>query len=533
MDDRQIQSTDVASGGVAEPEMPAAMPPDRYRRLVENSLGLICAHDLAGNLLFVNSAAARALGYAPEEGIGRKLVEFLAPSTRHLFAAYLARIRENRVDEGLMRVIDRLGRERVWMYRNTRSEEAGERPFVIGHAIDITERVALEQSLRMGEQEIRNAFSALELRFQERTDDLVAVNTGMREQILERQRERTRWGEPAPESNDHVHQLVDAAPVMLWVAGADGRRTYFNRRWVEFTGCSPDPASNRDWLDSVHPDDRPRLVAACTLAQSRRESFRIEYRLRRHDGELRWVLDAGAPRIAADAAFDGYIGSCIDISEHKGFQEVLGKLSRRLMDAQEQERAWIARELRDDFAQRAVGLAMQLHNFAQGAGRTTTGHDPVQEMGALAARLGRDIHAVSGRLHSAPLEYLGLESAAIDFCSDLSVERGVAITCRVEGVPSNMPKKVALVLFRVLQEAVLNAVNHSGDEHIQVALRGAAGEIQLEVIDRGRGFDPRDPATANGLGLLSMRERLNVIGGEIAVESKPGAGTQVRVRVPV
>src|SRR2546423_6256808 len=126
-----------------------------YRLLVENSLGLMCVHDLDGVLLAINRAAAQSLGYRPEEGIGRSLREFLAPSVRHLFDAYLARIREHPTDSGLLRLVAKDGRERVWEYRNVRCDEPGSSPRVLGHALDITERIAAEHALKESEERFR------------------------------------------------------------------------------------------------------------------------------------------------------------------------------------------------------------------------------------------------------------------------------------------------------------------------------------------------------------------------------------------
>src|SRR5947209_7734231 len=126
-----------------------------YRLLVENSLGLMCVHDLDGVLLAINPAAAQSLGYRPEEGIGRSLREFLAPSVRHLFDAYLARIRQNPADSGLLRLVAKDGRERVWEYRNVRYDEPGSPPRVLGHALDITERIAAEHALKESEERFR------------------------------------------------------------------------------------------------------------------------------------------------------------------------------------------------------------------------------------------------------------------------------------------------------------------------------------------------------------------------------------------
>jgi PAS domain S-box-containing protein len=160
----------------------------RYRHLVEHSLGLICAHDLSGRLQSINPAAARSLGYEVEQGVGRHLVDFLAPDTRPLFHSYLRRIRENGHDAGLMRVIARDGRERVWMYRNVLLEEPESEPYVLGHAVDITERVVAEQALREKEQALRRAHDELERRVKQRTIALEDANERLRLEIAERKR---------------------------------------------------------------------------------------------------------------------------------------------------------------------------------------------------------------------------------------------------------------------------------------------------------------------------------------------------------
>ena len=133
-----------------------------YRQLVENSQGLVCSHDLEGNLLYVSPASAIELGYAPDEGVGRNLREFLAPSVRPFFDGYLARIREKEADRGLLRLVSRSGEERLWAYRNVLFRPPDREPYVIGHAVDITERVHLESLLRDSEERYRTATDGLE-----------------------------------------------------------------------------------------------------------------------------------------------------------------------------------------------------------------------------------------------------------------------------------------------------------------------------------------------------------------------------------
>jgi PAS domain S-box-containing protein len=133
-----------------------------FRHLVENSQGLVCTHDLEGNLLYVSPASAMELGYAPGEGLGRNLREFLAPSVRPFFDGYLARIREKEADRGLLRLVNRDGEERLWAYRNVLFRLDDREPYVLGHAVDITERVHLESLLRESEERYRTVTEGLE-----------------------------------------------------------------------------------------------------------------------------------------------------------------------------------------------------------------------------------------------------------------------------------------------------------------------------------------------------------------------------------
>jgi PAS domain S-box-containing protein len=145
-----------------------------YRSLAENSLGLMCCHDLDGVLLWINPAAAKSLGYSPEQGIGIPLNSFLAPEARPMFTAYLARIRVNRIDTGIMRLMTRHGDHRIWMYRNILSDDPELPPHVLGHALDITERF-------QAEKEIRELNAQLEARIAERTAELERSNADLRE----------------------------------------------------------------------------------------------------------------------------------------------------------------------------------------------------------------------------------------------------------------------------------------------------------------------------------------------------------------
>lgn len=284
----------------------------RYRDLVEQSLGLICVHDLTGRLSSINPAAARSLGYEPDHGVGRNLVEFLAPGTRHLFDGYLQRIRERGHDDGLMRVIARDGGERVWMYRNVLVSEPGQTPHVLGHAIDITERIAAERALRENEQALRRAHDALEWRVRERTNDLEDANERLRVEIAERQRAEERRERDLIQQRDTLGFLAAVserlAPVLQFEQLVDVLRAVpvpFAADWTLVHFVDEDARLTTGAGVHVEPARTETLLQVASMASGRMPADSL---VSRAMAEGRLVLAADA---AAAAAF---IGSGSDLS---------------------------------------------------------------------------------------------------------------------------------------------------------------------------------------------------------------------------
>jgi PAS domain S-box-containing protein len=345
--------------------------------------------------------------------------------------------------------------------------------------------------------------------------------------------ERRRAEDSLRESEERFRLVANAAPVMIWMSGPDKLCTYFNQPWLEFTGRSIEAELGNGWADGVHPDDLQACLKSYAKAFDRQEFFKIEYRLRRHDGEYRWVLDTGAPRFSAYGSFAGYIGSCIDVSDRKLAEETLSTVSRRLIEAHEEERTRIARELHDDINQRIALFAVNLERLKQDlpAGVDTSGR--IDEVREQVSELGSDVQSLSHRLHSSKLDYLGLGAAAAGFCRELSDRQKVQIDFHAVDVPKRLPPEISLCLFRVLQEALQNAVKHSGNRQFQVWLGGASHEIRLSVSDSGVGFNPDVAFQSRGLGLTSMKERLKLVGGEFSIDSQLDCGTTIHARVPL
>jgi PAS domain S-box-containing protein len=339
--------------------------------------------------------------------------------------------------------------------------------------------------------------------------------------------EREQAAHVVRESEERFRLVANTAPVMIWMAGTDRLCTYVNQPWLEFTGRPLEAELGDGWAEGVHGEDRKGCLKTYSEAFDERQLFEMEYRLRRNDGEYRWILDIGVPRFNSDGNFAGYIGSCLDITDRKLAEEALASVGHKLIEAHEQERRWIARELHDDIVQRVALVAVELGRSDQPGV-----DDRIQQACQLISDLTKDIQALSHRLHSSKLEYLGLVTAAKSFCRELSEQRNVRIEFKHSDIPSVVPREISLCLFRVLQEALQNAVRHSGGQDFAVEMHGTQDGIRLMVSDSGIGFDWRQAINGRGLGLISMRERLRLVNGELSIQSEPGWGTTVLARVP-
>jgi len=335
------------------------------------------------------------------------------------------------------------------------------------------------------------------------------------------------------ESEARFRLIANTAPVMIWMSDVDKQVTYVNQPWLTFTGWPSDVVPGHRWIELIHSDDVERCGDVYVKAFDRREPFQVDHRLRRHDGEYRWIVTVGVPRYDTDGSFTGYVGTAADITERKLAEELLSTFSQRLIEAQEEERAHLARELHDDINQRLALLGVRLDHLNRGS---VSPHELGQEIGKASqevAKLAKDVQALSYRLHSSKLEVLGLAAAAAGLCRELSDGKAVEIDFHADSVPHHVPWRVSLCLFRVLQEALQNAIKHSGSRHFQVLLQGGVNEIDLAVRDSGIGFDSAETTTGRGLGLTSMKERLKLIDGHLSIDSKPGCGTTIRACAPV
>ncbi|HEY3705817.1 MAG TPA: PAS domain S-box protein [Terracidiphilus sp.] len=334
------------------------------------------------------------------------------------------------------------------------------------------------------------------------------------------------------ESELRFRLAANNAPVKIWMSGTDMLCTYFNDTWLQFTGRTMEQEAGDGWAEGVHPEDLERCMSTYAGAFERRENFQMEYRMRRHDGAYRWLLDTGVPRFS-EGVFAGYIGSCVDITDRKDSEESLADLERKLLQAQEEERSRIARELHDDIVQRIAMLTYQVRSLTPRIAPDAKTRTAFEAIADHLRQLGTDIQSISHRLHSSHLEFLGLTAAAAVLCKEICAQKQVEINLSCDGIPSDLPKPVALSLYRVLQEALQNAIKYSGTKRFQVKLERSGDEVRLTVSDHGVGFEAHRADKQQGLGLISMRERMRMVGGRFSLESAPGKGTVIRCVAPI
>jgi len=326
--------------------------------------------------------------------------------------------------------------------------------------------------------------------------------------------------------------ILNGARGILWRAKLPGFQTIFTSKHVEtILGYSVQAWTTQAdlWINRIHPEDREWVLAFTARATEEGRSHDFEYRMISADGQTVWlrnivnvVVENGRPKEV--------VGISVDITERKRAQEALSGIARKLVEAQEQERARIGRELHDDINQRLAMLAVELEQLQDNPSEV---HSRLQELRQQTTELSNDVQALSHELHSSKLEYLGAIKGMKSWCAEFGERQGIQIEFKSAEVQTSVAPEIGLCLFRVLQEALHNVAKYSGVKRAKVQLREDSDEIHLLVSDLGRGFDLETAIQGRGLGLTSMKERVRLVSGILEIQSKPRGGTTVHVRVPV
>jgi PAS domain S-box-containing protein len=378
--------------------------------------------------------------------------------------------------------------------------------------------------------------------------------------------ERKRAEEALRESEDRFRTMAESAPVMIWMSGLDKLCTFFNRPRLEFTGRTMKQELGNGWADGVHPEDRTRCLETYGSAFDARREFQMEYRLRRHDGEYRWLLDHGVPRFASASRFIGYIGSCMDITERKLAEaeleswrcELESRVEKRTaelalahsqLQAEVEERKRLEGEIARAVEREQLRLGQELHD---GLGQQLTGigymmtalqmklrklsPTRAREAGRLQCLLQQSIEqtrVLAKGFYPVELERHGLLVALQEITSKNDPHSEISYSVQSDGNPiaATLKGPLAIQLFRIAQEAVHNATKHARAGNVLIRLAKANGDITLTVQDNGSGFPP-NMDSSKGMGVRIMRHRARMIGGKLDFRNDPSGGGVVTCSVP-
>ena len=460
---------------------------ERFRTLFNDAPAGMALASLSGRFIFVNKALCEFLGYTRNELSAKDLIQITHPEDIPAAETELNWLRNGRVTQPSTerRYAHKNGQIRWGEVKNSliHDSQTGHPKYIVCQIVDLSERKQAEQALRETEERFRT--------------------------------------------------IANSAPVLIWMTDQSGRRTYVNRPWLEFTGRDLEADLGHGWLEGVHPDDVAAFVSAFTEHFDRRVPFAVEYRLRRHDAKYRWIQETGVARWNPDGSFAGYIGSGLDQTERREAEEANRNVSKKLIEAQEKERRRIARELHDDINQRLAMLAIELQQLEKPGlfrGRAQT---EIQRLFRQTTEISSALQALSHELHSSSLEHLGLVSAIKAFCNEFARLRKVKIDYAETTLSTQVSPEVSLALFRVLQEGLHNALKHSGVRKFRVEVGEVFGALQLKISDSGVGFDLHAAEKGEGLGLVSMKERILPLRGSLSIHSQPKHGTELIARVPL
>jgi PAS domain S-box-containing protein len=356
------------------------------------------------------------------------------------------------------------------------------------------------------------------------------------------------------DSERRFRSMADSAPVLLWMSGPDKLGVFFNQGWLKFTGRTIEQELGDGWIEGVHPDDRQHCLDVCHTTFDTRQPFEVEYRLRRHDREYRWVLDRGTPRFAQNGEFLGYIGSAIDITDRKAAEESNRALAhvQRLAIIGELT-ATVAHELRQPSA--AI-----MSNAEAALALLESGEPPSEEIREIVTDIKRAnlrANEVLGhiqdflRKRETGMELLDLNSAVADvllLVAGDSRKRRIQIRTRMgEGLPAVLGNRTQLQ--QVLINLVVNGMDAmsntpDGKRHVTVETKvNTDGNIEVAVADCGPGISPANlprlfesffttRAEGMGLGLSIARSIIESHHGRIWAEANPAGGATFRFTVP-
>jgi PAS domain S-box-containing protein len=339
-------------------------------------------------------------------------------------------------------------------------------------------------------------------------------------------------------SKQRFVSLANTSLQFIGMWDLDVRPRYLNPGGMRLVGL--DDLKGVRFKDFFFPEEWPFIKLELVPRVLRDSRTNFEIRLRHFKtGEPIWVFCDVFRIFDTRGIHVGWATVSVDVTQRKRAEDALREsrqelraLAGRLINAQEQERKRISRELHDDLSQELACLAFDTGGLLMPLSSEDKIREQLLKLRTRIAELSQHVREISHRLHPSILDDLGLTAALNHLCEDFSAREGIKVQFTSEAVPRAIPVEVAACLYRVAQEAMHNVLKHAQTGYVRMKLSGDSGGIHLSIQDTGVGFDSEN-LRRPGLGIVSMKERVLLVHGEFSIHSKPGQGTEVRVFVPL
>lgn len=483
----------------------------QYQELVDSLEAVVWRRDPQTlRFTYVSRQAEALLGYP----VGRWLNEptfwedAIHPQDRYLAVSVCVEsIRHKRTDKFEYRMVAADGRI-VWIRNSVRVIVDNDEPReLIGVMIDITETKRMEECLRTNEQ-----------------------------RMAERGLPEEEWGR----GEHRLRLIIDSIPTMAWTSRPDGTLDFVNRRWLDYTGLSLQEEIDEP-ARAVHPDDVPTVMEQwlANLATGG-QPFEAEMRLRGADGVYRWFLVRNVPLRDQRGRIVKWFGTSTEINDRKQAEDALRSsfdelraLAAHLESIREEERTRVAREVHDELGQALTAIKLESASLLRELPRDARQQsNRAESVVKLAEETIQAVRRISSELRPGILDDLGLV-AAVEWATQ-EFEHRTGTKCRLNLLQEDIEigRERATALFRILQETLTNVARHAHATQVDVELANEHGSLILEVHDNGKGISQEQRSSGKSLGILGMRERVLLLGGQLAISGAPGQGTTVNVRIP-
>jgi PAS domain S-box-containing protein len=468
--------------------------------VIDNSVDAIGIVDRHGKFLLWNRRSVEIYGYSLEELSNKKAFELYADPAE--LERMLAKLRR----DGVVREYEILMKKKdgtivpMDISISLLTDEAGRTIGSVCLARDLSERKQAEAALKHAQEELSRYSRDLERQVRERTQEITSI--------------------------------LRYTPSVVYIKDRSGRYTLVNSRFEEVFGIRNEQIRGKTDHEIFPPAMADRFHAADLWVLSHRESYQVEEVIPQTAGS-RTYLSVKFPLYNEQEVPIGLCGIATDITALKRAQDQLRRLSGSIMANQEKERRAIARELHDELGQVLTALRMDaVWLSARLRQPDPTASDRALAMCHLIDRTIDEVRSLATRLRPGVLDDLGLLAALEWYITDFEKRTGITCIFKHRNVPE-VDGIGATAAYRIAQEALTNVTRHAAASQVKVSLQPEKGALTLSVVDNGRGFDLKEIAALECLGLAGMRERASLLGGSLEIRSRPGKGTKVYFRLPV